>query len=103
MNLIGYARVSTTDQDHALQTDALAAAGCARVFTENASGSLDTRPQLARCLDHLRPGDTLIVWRLDRLGRSVRHLTDTVTFDLRYSRQAFDHGLSGCRNEERCP
>jgi len=79
MNLIGYARVSTADQDHALQADALAAAGCARTFTEKASGSLDSRPELARCLDHLRPGDTLVVWRLDRLGRSVRHLTDTVT------------------------
>jgi len=78
-DLIGYARVSTTDQDHALQTDALAAAGCSRVFTEKASGALDTRPQLTRCLDHLRPGDTFVVWRLDRLGRSVRHLTDTVT------------------------
>ncbi len=79
MDLIGYARVSTTDQDHALQADALAAAGCARTFTEKASGSLDSRPELARCLDHLRTGDTLVVWRLDRLGRSVRHLTDTVT------------------------
>jgi len=45
---------------------------------EKASGSLDSRPELARCLDHLRPGDTLVVWRLDRLGRSVRHLTETV-------------------------
>jgi len=79
MDLIGYARVSTSDQDHALQADALAAAGCARTFTEKASGSLDSRPELARCVDHLRPGDTLVVWRLDRLGRSVRHLTDTVT------------------------
>ncbi len=49
------------------------------MFTEKASASLDLRPELARCLDHLRPGDTLVVWRLDRLGRSVRHLTDTVT------------------------
>jgi len=79
MDLIGYARVSTSDQDHALQADALTAAGCARVFTEKASGSLDSRHELARCLDHLRTGDTLVVWRLDRLGRSVRHLTDTVT------------------------
>jgi len=78
-DLIGYARVSTTDQDHALQADALTAAGCSRVFTEKASGALDSRPELARCLDHLRAGDTLVVWRLDRLGRSVRHLTDTVT------------------------
>lgn len=78
-DLIGYARVSTADQDDALQTDALAAAGCTRVFSDTASGALDRRPQLDRCLDHLRIGDTLVVWRLDRLGRSVRHLTDTVT------------------------
>jgi DNA invertase Pin-like site-specific DNA recombinase len=78
-DLIGYSRVSTRDQDHSLQSDALAAAGCTRVFSDTASGALDSRPQLERCLDHLRPGDTLAVWRLDRLGRSVRHLTDTVT------------------------
>ena len=79
MSAIGYARVSTSDQNPALQLDALEAAGCARVFTDHASGSLDRRPQLDACLDHLRPGeDTLIVWRLDRLGRSVRHLIDVV-------------------------
>lgn len=77
--LIGYARVSTADQDPALQLDALEEAGCARVFTDTASGALDRRPELDRCLDHLRPGDVLVVWRLDRLGRSVRHLIDVVT------------------------
>ena len=75
---VGYARVSTTDQDPALQLDALEAAGCSRVFTEQASGSLRERPELAKAFDYLRPGDTLVVWRLDRLGRSLRHLIDTV-------------------------
>lgn len=76
---IGYARISTADQDPALQLDALSAAGCSRIFSDQASGKLDDRPELGRCLDHLRPGDTLTVWRLDRLGRSLRHLIDTVT------------------------
>ncbi|WP_344144354.1 recombinase family protein, partial [Polymorphospora rubra] len=78
MALIGYARVSTTDQRHALQTDALTTAGCTRTFTDTASGKLDERPGLAQVLDYLRAGDTLVVWRLDRLGRSVQHLTTTV-------------------------
>jgi DNA invertase Pin-like site-specific DNA recombinase len=76
---IGYARVSTDEQDTSLQLDALEAAGCARIFSDAASGALDDRPELARALDHLRAGDTLMVWRLDRLGRSLRHLVDTIT------------------------
>ena len=76
---IGYARVSTGEQDTSLQLDALEAAGCARIFSDAASGALGDRPELARALDHLRAGDTLMVWRLDRLGRSLRHLVDTIT------------------------
>ncbi|MBV9132035.1 MAG: recombinase family protein [Chloroflexi bacterium] len=77
-HLLGYARVSTTDQNPDLQLDALKAASCYRVFVDTASGALDDRPQLAKVLDQLRPGDTLVVWKLDRLGRSLRHLIDTV-------------------------
>ena len=77
-DLLGYARVSTTEQKAHLQTDALKKAGCIRVWTDKASGSLDHRPKLEAVLDHLRPGDTLVVWRLDRLGRNLRHLIATV-------------------------
>jgi DNA invertase Pin-like site-specific DNA recombinase len=75
---LGYARVSTTEQDPALQHDALAAAGCYRVFTDVASGAKADRPALGQLLDQLRPGDTLVVWRLDRLGRSLPDLIETV-------------------------
>jgi DNA invertase Pin-like site-specific DNA recombinase len=78
-HLLGYARVSTTGQQPHLQVDALERAGCYRVFTEIASGARADRPALAQLLDQLRPGDTLVVWKLDRLGRSLRHLVDTVT------------------------
>lgn len=78
-DLIGYSRVSTADQDHALQTDALTKAGCTKIFSDTASGKLDRRPKLDKALEYLRPGDTLVVWRLDRLGRSVKHLIETVT------------------------
>lgn len=77
-DLLGYARVSTTDQDPALQHDALEKAGCVRIFTDIASGSLAARPELDKLLDHLRKGDTLVVWRLDRLGRNLRHLLELV-------------------------
>jgi DNA invertase Pin-like site-specific DNA recombinase len=77
-HLLGYARVSTADQHPDLQLDALREAGCYRLFVDIASGALDERPQLAEVLDHLRSGDTLVVWKLDRLGRSLRHLIDTV-------------------------
>jgi DNA invertase Pin-like site-specific DNA recombinase len=78
VGLVGYARVSRTDQDLALQLDALDQVGCERVFTEKASGALDSRPELERTLDFLRKGDTLVVWRLDRLGRSLKHLIEVV-------------------------
>lgn len=78
MALIGYARVSTADQDPQLQVDALTLAGCDRIFVEHASGARTDRPELAACLDYARRDDTLTVWRLDRLGRSLPHLITTV-------------------------
>lgn len=78
-NDIGYARVSTTDQDAQLQHDALTAAECFRIFTDTASGALQSRPELDKLFDQLRPGDILVVWRLDRLGRSTRHLIDQLS------------------------
>lgn len=76
--LIGYARVSTTDQNLDLQYDALAAAGCEKVLTDTVSGVASTRPGLSEALDYGRKGDTLVVWRLDRLGRSLKDLIETV-------------------------
>jgi DNA invertase Pin-like site-specific DNA recombinase len=77
-HMLGYARVSTVDQNPDLQVDALKSAGCYRLFVDHVSGALAERRELARVLDQLRPGDTLVVWKLDRLGRSLRHLIDTV-------------------------
>ncbi len=77
-DLVGYARVSTRDQTVALQLDALNAAGCVRVFEETASGAQRDRPQLAAALDYMRAGDTLVVWKLDRLARSTKQLIETV-------------------------
>lgn len=74
---VGYARVSTLDQNPALQIDALGAAGCERVFTEKASGANRDRPELKAALDYIRKGDTLVVWKLDRLARSTRQLIET--------------------------
>jgi DNA invertase Pin-like site-specific DNA recombinase len=73
---VGYARVSTDDQTTRLQLDALKVAGCDPVFEESESGARRSRPQLDRALAELRPGDTLVVWKLDRLGRSLRDLLD---------------------------
>jgi len=77
--LIGYARVSTQDQTLDLQTDALTRAGCEKIFTDTTSGSKSDRPGLQDAMDHLRAGDTLVVWRLDRLGRTLKHLIALIT------------------------
>jgi DNA invertase Pin-like site-specific DNA recombinase len=71
---IGYARVSTQDQNPALQLAALRRAGCHKIFKDALPGATTKRPALLRCLKKLEPGDTLIVWKLDRLGRSLRDL-----------------------------
>lgn len=79
--IIGYARVSTTDQDTALQLDSLNMAGCERVYQEAFSGASRERPELLRCLDALREGDTLTVWRLDRLADlSQQHHSQSARF-----------------------
>jgi DNA invertase Pin-like site-specific DNA recombinase len=77
--LIGYARVSTSDQTLDLQKDAMHQAGCDRIFTDTASGAKAERIGLDEALNYVRPGDTLVVWRLDRLGRSLNHLIETIT------------------------
>lgn len=74
--LIGYARVSTLEQREDLQVDALKKAGCERVYTDHASGSRASRPELDRMMEALREGDVLVVWKLDRLGRSVQNLVE---------------------------
>lgn len=78
---IGYARVSTKDQNLTLQEDALKKAGCERVFKEIASGAKSSRPVLKDLLSHLRQGDVLVIWKLDRLGRNLNHLV-TLTNEL---------------------
>ena len=75
---IGYARVSTRDQNLELQLEALNKAGCERIFTDKLSGAQVERPGLSEALSHLREADTLVVWKLDRLGRSVKGLVDLV-------------------------
>lgn len=76
---IGYARVSTTDQDPQLQLDALGLEGCLKIYTDTATGTKADRPQWKLCLTDLRPGDTLVIWKIDRLGRNLRDLIDIVT------------------------
>ena len=76
--LLGYARVSTVDQNLALQRDALTEAGCTKIFTEQLSGAVTDRPALHDALEFARSGDTLIVWKLDRLARSMKQLIETV-------------------------
>ena len=77
--LVGYARVSTQDQTLDLQLDALKKAGCEKLYTDTASGAKAERKGLEEALDYAREGDILVVWRLDRLGRSLRHLIETIT------------------------
>ena len=76
--LVGYARVSTDDQHLHLQMDALKAAGCNKLFEDVMSGAKDKRPGLTDALEYVRDGDTLVVWRLDRLGRNLKHLIEVV-------------------------
>lgn len=75
---IGYARISTKNQSINLQEDALKSAGCKEIYTDIASGSKSQRPGLDSALAYLREGDTLVVWKLDRLGRSIQHLIQTI-------------------------
>jgi DNA invertase Pin-like site-specific DNA recombinase len=76
--LVGYARVSTRDQNYELQLDALEAAGCSKIYEEKLSGAQRDRPELKAALAYVRPGDTLVVWKLDRLARSLKQLIETV-------------------------
>ena len=77
--LIGYARVSTFEQNLNLQKDALKAAGCEKIFEDHISGAASSRPGMNKAIEFLRKGDTLVVWRLDRLGRSLKHLIEVVS------------------------
>ncbi len=77
--LIGYARVSTQDQTLNLQRDALENIGCSKIFSDTASGAATERKGLAEALEYVREGDSLVVWKLDRLGRSLKHLIDTIS------------------------
>jgi len=86
--LVGYARVSTSEQTLDLQVDALTAAGCVKVFTDVASGAKTDRPGLAAALEYMRPGDVLTCWKLDRVGRSTQHLVGLMS-DLKNQNRGF--------------
>lgn len=98
---IGYARVSTSDQSTDLQIDALRSAGCIQIYTDQISGGTAERPGLTQALQALRPQDTLVVWRLDRLGRSLKHLIELVgklserSIDLRSLSEGIDTSSAG--------
>ena len=100
---VGYARVSTQDQKPELQLDALSASGCEKVFEEKASGAQRDRPQLQAAIDYMRDGDTLVVWKLDRLARSTKQLIETVEMlesrgiGIRSLTEAIDTTTSGGR------
>ena len=100
MTLIGYVRVSTASQDWALQEDALSRAGCSKIFSDQISGSLPERPGLNQALVYLREGDCLVVWKLDRLGRSLPHLISTV--NALGDRGCLSCGSSTARGREDC-
>lgn len=101
--LVGYARVSTLDQNADLQIDALRAAGCEKLFVEKASGAKPDRPELMAAINYVREGDTLVVWKLDRLARSLKQLIETVellesrTIGMRSLTEAIDTTTSGGR------
>ncbi len=101
--LIGYARVSTQDQTPELQLDALSGIGCEKIFTEKASGTQRDRPQLKAALEYVRSGDTLVVWKLDRLARSLKQLIETIEqlnerdIDFRSLTEAIDTATPGGR------
>lgn len=101
--LIGYARVSTVDQELTLQTDALTKAGCEELFTDKVSGAKVDRPGLAKALAILRAGDTLVIWKLDRLGRSIQGLIALAAnlsarqVDFRSLTDGFDTGTASGR------
>jgi DNA invertase Pin-like site-specific DNA recombinase len=101
--LIGYARVSTDDQNLDLQLDALKEAGCEKSFTDTTSGAKSERTGLRDALEYLREGDVLVVWKLDRLGRSLKHLIETITaldqrkIGFKSLRENFDTTTSGGR------
>ncbi len=100
---VGYARVSTIEQNINLQLDALSEAGCEKIFEDKVSGTKAIRPGLQAALEFIKPGDTLVVWRLDRLGRSLKHLIETVSqleergIDLRSLHEALDTKTAGGR------
>ena len=101
--LVGYARVSTHEQNLAMQTDALKSAGCHRIFDDKLSGAGSRRPGLEAALEYVRKGDILLVWRLDRLGRSLKDLLEIVTdlerrrIGLRSLQESIDTTTSGGR------
>jgi len=78
--LIGYARVSTLEQNLDLQMDAMKKEGCEKIFTDTTSGAKTERPGLTKAIEMLRKGDTLVVWRLDRLGRSLKELIERISY-----------------------